>query len=52
MFSRPYGHFVRILVDMDLSATLQYDILAEIQGYAFFVDIEYETYHNIAHDGR
>ncbi|XP_058762043.1 uncharacterized protein LOC131635437 [Vicia villosa] len=41
-FERPFGHFVRILVDLDLTKELSYKILVERIGFAFFVDIEYE----------
>ncbi|XP_058777069.1 uncharacterized protein LOC131651419 [Vicia villosa] len=41
-FDRPFGHFVRILVDLDLTKDLSYKILVERVGFAFFVDIEYE----------
>ncbi|XP_058777596.1 uncharacterized protein LOC131651882 [Vicia villosa] len=42
VFERPFGHFVRILVDLDLTKELSYKILVERVGFAFFVDIEYE----------
>ncbi|XP_058776082.1 uncharacterized protein LOC131650388 [Vicia villosa] len=55
-FERPFGHFVRILVDLDLTKELSYKILVERVGFAFFVDIEYEKIpefcsfcNNIAH---
>lgn len=41
-FERPFGHFVRVLVDLDLTKGLSYKILVERVGFAFFVDIEYE----------
>ncbi|XP_058783669.1 uncharacterized protein LOC131658389 [Vicia villosa] len=41
-FERPFGHFVRVLVDMDLTKELRYKVLVERQGFAFFVELEYE----------
>ncbi|XP_058783255.1 uncharacterized protein LOC131657925 [Vicia villosa] len=41
-FDRPFGHFVRVLVDLDLTKDLSHKILVERVGFAFFVDIEYE----------
>lgn len=40
---RSFGHYVRVLVDMDLNKDLVHRILVERKGFAFFVDIEYET---------
>lgn len=45
-FDRPFGHYVRVLVDLDLYNELRYKILVEIKGYAFFVEIEYENLPN------
>ncbi|XP_058754626.1 uncharacterized protein LOC131627787 [Vicia villosa] len=45
-FERPFGHFVRILVDLDLTKELSYKILVERVGFAFLVDIEYEKIPN------
>lgn len=42
VFERPFGHFVHILVDLDLTKELNYKILVERVRFAFFVDIEYE----------
>jgi len=42
MFERTFGHFVRVLVDVDLANELKYRVLVERKGYAFFVDFEYE----------
>jgi hypothetical protein len=39
----PTSQYVRVLVDMDLSQPLRYKVLVERQGYAFFVDLEYEN---------
>lgn len=41
-FERPFRHFVRVLVDLDLTKDLIDKILDERIGFAFFVDIEYE----------
>ncbi|XP_058747032.1 uncharacterized protein LOC131620024 [Vicia villosa] len=41
-FERAFGHYVRVLVDIDLAKELSYKILVERVGFAFFVDIEYE----------
>lgn len=41
-FERPFGHFVRVLVDLDLTKDLLYKILVERVGFVFFVNIEYE----------
>lgn len=40
---RSFGHFVRVLVDLDLSRDLRYRVLVERKGFAFFVDFEYEN---------
>lgn len=40
---RSFGHYVRILVDMELNKDLVHKILVERKGFAFFVDIEYEA---------
>lgn len=42
-FGRPYVHFVRILVDMDFSSTLQQNVLIERQVFTFVIHIEYEN---------
>jgi hypothetical protein len=42
-FDRPFGHFARVLVDMDLRTNLRYKVLVERKGFAFFVDLEYEN---------
>lgn len=41
-FDRPFGHFVRVLVDIVLHKDLSYKILVERVGFAFFIEIEYE----------
>ena len=43
MFERIFGHFVRVLVDVDLANELKYKVLVERKGYAMFVDFEYEN---------
>ena len=40
---RTFGHFVRVLVDIDLTKELKYEVLVERKGYAFFVEFEYEN---------
>jgi len=42
-FDRTFGQFARVLVDMDLSQPLKYNVLVERKGYAFFVDFDYEN---------
>lgn len=41
-FNRPFGHFVRVLLDIDLLKDLRYKILVERVGFAFYMDIKYE----------
>jgi len=40
--NRLYGHYARILVDLDLSKTIFYEVMVEREGYAFPVAIDYE----------
>ncbi|CAL0315585.1 unnamed protein product [Lupinus luteus] len=40
--NRTFGHFARVLVDMDLKSDLPNKIMVEREGYAFFVELEYE----------
>ncbi|XP_058767195.1 uncharacterized protein LOC131640837 [Vicia villosa] len=40
---RTFGQFVRVLIDMDLTRTLNHNVLVEREGFAFFSDIEYEN---------
>jgi hypothetical protein len=40
---RTFGHFARILVDINLAEKLHYRILVEREGYAFFADVDYEN---------
>ncbi|CAK8569098.1 unnamed protein product [Lathyrus sativus] len=42
-FERSFGHFVRVLVDLDLNSDICYKVLVERSGFAFFVDLEYEN---------
>lgn len=43
MIERTFGHFARVLVDIDVSKPLKYKVLVERVGYAFFVDFDYEN---------
>lgn len=43
MFEREFGHFARVLVDMDLRKTPKYRVLVERTGFAFFVDLDYDN---------
>jgi len=36
---RAFGHYVRVLVDMNLNKELVHRILVERKGFAFFVDV-------------
>lgn len=40
--SRLFGHYARILVDVDMSDTLFNSVVVEREGYAFPVTVEYE----------
>jgi hypothetical protein len=40
--NRQYGHYARILVDLDLSKTIFYEVMVEREGFAFPLVIEYE----------
>lgn len=42
-FERHFGHYVRVLVDIDLTQELRYKVLVERKDYAFFVEMEYEN---------
>lgn len=46
MIDRTFGHFFRVLVDLDLSQELRYKVLVERKGFAFFVDLDYESMHD------
>ena len=43
MMDRTFGHFVRVLVDVDLAQELRYKVLVERKDFAFFVEFEYEN---------
>ncbi|MCI13537.1 hypothetical protein A2U01_0034655, partial [Trifolium medium] len=43
MFDRTFGHYARVLVDLDLSQTLRYKVLVERKGFAFYVEMDYEN---------
>ncbi|WJX67277.1 hypothetical protein P8452_51766 [Trifolium repens] len=43
LFERTFGHFVRVLVDMDLTQTIRHKVLVERQGFAFYVELDYEN---------
>ena len=43
LMERSFGHFARVLVDLDLSDQLRHGVMVERKGYAFFVDFEYEN---------
>lgn len=54
---RIFGHYPRILVDMDFSRKIYYEIFVEREGYAFPVEVVYERipdfcthYQTIGHD--
>jgi hypothetical protein len=40
---RTFGHYARVLVDIDVSNDLKYEVLVERKGFAFFVEFEYEN---------
>jgi len=37
-----FGHYARLLVDLDLSRNIFYEIMVEQAGYTFPVEIEYK----------
>ncbi|CAL0321590.1 unnamed protein product [Lupinus luteus] len=41
--TRSFGHFARVLVDIDLKSNLPNQILVEREVFAFFVSIEFEN---------
>jgi len=43
IFEREFGHFARVLVDMDLRNAPKYRVLVERTGFAFFVDLDYDN---------
>lgn len=38
-FDRPFGHYVRVFVDLDLTKELRYMVLIERQSYVFFLNL-------------
>lgn len=40
---KSFGHFARVLVDIDLKGDIQDQILVEKEGFAFFVGLKYEN---------
>lgn len=40
---RNFGHYGRVLVDLDLNGVLEDKIMVEREGYAFFVYLQYEN---------
>ncbi|KAK2360275.1 hypothetical protein QL285_085560 [Trifolium repens] len=40
---RTFGHFARILIDVDLSSNLHERVLVEWNDFDFYVDVEYEN---------
>jgi hypothetical protein len=42
MLERTFGHFARVLVDIDLTTELKYKVLVERKGFAMFVELDYE----------
>ena len=41
-----FGHFARILVDLDLSQRIFNEIMVECEGFFFYVEIHYERLHD------
>jgi len=39
---RLFGHYARILVDMDFSRKIFHEILVEREGFSFKVEVNYE----------
>ena len=42
MLELTFGHFARVLVDIDLTCELKYKVLVERKGFAKFVNLDYE----------
>lgn len=40
---RTFGHYARVLVNIDVSDDLKHEVLVERKGFAFFVQLEYEN---------
>jgi len=45
-----FGHYARILVDIDLSKRIFDEILVEREGFSFYVDIAYEWLPDYCHN--
>lgn len=43
IFDPNFGHFSRVIVDINLMAELRYNVLLERKGFVFFVELEYEN---------
>jgi len=43
MFEKTFGHFARVLVDMDVTQELRYKVLVERKGFSFFVELDFEN---------
>lgn len=41
-FERSYGHFARVLIDVDLTSNFRDKFLVEREDFAFFMGIQYE----------
>lgn len=57
MTDQTFGHYVRVIVEFDLSQTLSYKVLVERKNFVFFVEMDYKnllafcSHHNmIGHD--
>ncbi|GAU19900.1 hypothetical protein TSUD_95050 [Trifolium subterraneum] len=48
-FDREFGHFARVLVDVDLQKEAVNRVLVERTGFAFFVDMEFENWPSFCH---
>jgi len=46
--NRVFGHYARLLVEVDLSKPLHDNVLVEMEGFAFHVGVVYENILNIA----
>lgn len=38
-----FGHLIRVLVEMDLTHPIHYNVFVEREGFSFFLNIEYEN---------
>lgn len=48
-FKHYFGHFRKVLIDINVSSKLQEQILVEMEGFAFLIDVEYEKIHPFCH---